>query len=223
MTAPLLSLENAGKTYGTLAPVNAMRNVQLKIMASEFVSIMGASGSGKSTLLNILGLLDRLSYGRYLVDGNDTAALNEYERTSLRATLFGFVFQAFHLLPDRSTRENVELGMLYQAVPRNERALRASEALEHVQLAHRSDAMPTTLSGGERQRVAIARALASEPKILLCDEPTGNLDHDTSESILDLLGELHHNGLTVVVVTHDLVVAHRAQRAITVVDGTVAQ
>lgn len=222
MSTELLRMDHAGRTYGTTVPVHALRDADFLVRSGEFVSITGASGSGKSTLLNLLGLLDRPTSGAYLIGGTDTAALSEAERTWLRATWFGFIFQAFHLLADRNVIENVELGMLYTGIPRATRVERAREAIERVRLGHRAGAMPTTLSGGERQRVAIARALAAHPKVLLCDEPTGNLDHDTSMSVLDLLDELHTGGLTVLVVTHDREIAGRADRSISVADGVVS-
>ena len=222
MSLPLLQMDHAGRTYGTVAPVTALRDADFQIEVGEFVSITGASGSGKSTLLNLLGLLDRPTSGRYVIEGLDTTKLSETERTWLRGTWFGFVFQAFHLLADRTVTENVELGMLYAGTTRTVRSMRAAGAVDRVGLGHRASAMPTTLSGGERQRVAIARALASQPKVLLCDEPTGNLDRDMSFSILDLLHDVHNSGLTVLVVTHDPEVAARADRTITVSDGVVS-
>lgn len=181
--------------------------------------MVGPSGAGKSTFLNIVGLLDSPTSGRYLIDGIDTAAISDAHRTALRGSRIGFVFQAFHLLAHRTARENVELAMVYQRTPRRERRRRAATALERVGLGHRIDSIPTRLSGGERQRVAIARALAAEPSLLLCDEPTGNLDSQTATAILDLLDALHRDGMTIIVITHDPHVADRAQRTITIRDG----
>jgi putative ABC transport system ATP-binding protein len=199
----------------------ALAGIDLRVEDHEYVSIVGASGSGKSTLLNIVGLLDRPSAGTYVLDGVDTAALGERQRAALRSRRLAFVFQAFHLLPYRSVRENVALALLYAGVAPAERGERAQAALERVGLHHRIDASPTTLSGGERQRVAIARAVVTNPGLLLCDEPTGNLDSATTGAILDLLDELHEDGLTILVITHDKLVSRRAQRLVHLRDGLV--
>jgi len=173
------------------------------IEPGESVAVVGPSGSGKSTLLNILGLLDRPTEGDYLIGGMSTADLGETSRTALRAHTFGFVFQAFHLLEDRDVVRNVELGMLYGPTRPTERRIRAEAAVKRVGLSRRAAAMPGTLSGGERQRVAIARAIASQPRVLLCDEPSGNLDTANAEAVLDLLLMLNQEGVTLIVVTHD--------------------
>jgi putative ABC transport system ATP-binding protein len=170
----------------------------------------------------VAGLLDAPSTGHYLLDGIDTQSVRDAQRTGLRGSRIGFVFQAFQLLPHRSARENVELSMVYGRVPRKARARRAEDALCRVGLAHRIDALPTRLSGGERQRVAIARALASQPSLLLCDEPTGNLDTETAGTILDLLDNLHQSGMTIIVITHDKQVAARGQRTVTIRDGVLS-
>jgi putative ABC transport system ATP-binding protein len=170
-------------------------------------------------LLNVLGLLDRPTEGRYELDGVDVGALTEPDRTALRARWIGFVFQAFHLLPYRSAVENVAMSMLYGGVRRRERERLATEALVRVGLGRRIHAVPATLSGGERQRVAIARALAVCPRLLLCDEPTGNLDSASSEAVLDLVSELHTDGMTVVMITHDPLAARRASRLLVMRDG----
>jgi putative ABC transport system ATP-binding protein len=211
-----------GRTYQGPPPVTALCPTDLVIRRGEYAAVVGPSGSGKSTFLNLAGLLDRPTCGVYRLDGIDTAALHERERTALRGRRIGFVFQAFHLLPHRSAMENVTLSMLYTGVPRRQRRARAIELLDRVQLFHRSEAMAMQLSGGERQRVAIARALAGSPSLLLCDEPTGNLDSATAGSVLELIEELHRDGLTVLVVTHDPLVASRAQRTITLKDGIVS-
>jgi putative ABC transport system ATP-binding protein len=199
--------------------VAALHPTDLEVARGEHVSVVGPSGSGKSTFLNLTGLLDRPSTGVYEIDGIDTGALNEADRTSIRGQRIGFVFQAFHLLPYRSATENVMLAQLYSHVPRRLRRSAAVEALEQVGLAHRADALPSQLSGGERQRVAIARALVNRPSLLLCDEPTGNLDSATAASVLGLLGELHSAGLTMMIITHDANVAARGQRTLTIRDG----
>jgi putative ABC transport system ATP-binding protein len=203
--------------------VTAQRPCDLRIGTGEYVTISGPSGSGKSTMLNLVGLLDRPSHGTYELDGIDTGALPERDRTALRARRIGFVFQAFHLLPSHSATENVMLAMLYAGVPRRRRRELAATALDRVGLAGRADAPAGRLSGGERQRVAIARALVNRPSLLLCDEPTGNLDSASAATVLALLDELHRDALTVVVVTHDPGVAARGQRAIRIHDGTVAE
>ncbi|MFB7370387.1 ABC transporter ATP-binding protein [Streptomyces sp. NPDC056222] len=210
-------------TYPGPPPVTALRPCELVVEKGEFITIVGPSGSGKSTFLNVAGLLDAPTGGTYLLDGIDTAALRDGDRTALRGRRIGFVFQSFHLLPHRSATENVMLSMVYSAVPRAERRARARASLERVGLGHRVDALPGRLSGGERQRVAIARALAGRPSLLLCDEPTGNLDSDNAESVLGLLGELHTSGMTIVVITHDAEVAARGERTVTIRDGVLSE
>lgn len=218
---PVVEMIGVGKTYPGARPVEALRGCDLRIDAGEYVAVMGPSGSGKSTLLNLLGLLDEPTEGEYRLDGEQTAGLPEVERCWLRAYRVGFVFQAFHLVAYRSGVENVETGLLYQKLGRRERRGRAVEVLERVGLGDRMWATPTELSGGERQRVAIARALVRRPALVLCDEPTGNLDTTTGEQVLGLLDELSADGLTVVVITHDQGVAVRAQRTVEIRDGNV--
>lgn len=201
--------------------VPALRHADLSVDREEYLSIVGPSGSGKSTLLNVLGLLDRPSSGSYHFEGANVSELSENERTRLRANRIGFVFQSFHLLAHRSVLENVTLAMLYNDVSRGDRIRLAKWALERVGLAHLVDFKPTTLSGGERQRVAIARAIASRPAMLLCDEPTGNLDSVTSAAILELFEDLRSEGLTLIVVTHDDRVSSRADRIVHMNDGVV--
>ncbi|MFJ3275799.1 MULTISPECIES: ABC transporter ATP-binding protein [unclassified Streptomyces] len=212
-------MRDLGLTYPGPPPVTALRPCDLRIDRGEFVTIVGPSGSGKSSLLNIAGLLDTPTRGTYFLDGIDTAAADEAQRAALRSERIGFVFQSFHLLPHRSAQDNVELAMLYQSTPRRARSSRAAGVLTRVGLGHRAHALPTQLSGGERQRVAIARALVAEPSLLLCDEPTGNLDTETASAILDLLDRLHEDGMTIAVITHDAQVAARGQRTITIRDG----
>ncbi|WP_037822878.1 ABC transporter ATP-binding protein [Streptomyces sp. NRRL B-24720] len=212
-------MRGLGLTYPGPPPVTALRPCDLRIDRGEFVTIVGPSGSGKSSLLNIAGLLDTPTRGTYFLDGIDTAAADEAQRAALRSERIGFVFQSFHLLPHRSAQDNVELAMLYQSTPRRARSRRAAGVLTRVGLGHRAHALPTQLSGGERQRVAIARALVAEPSLLLCDEPTGNLDTETASAILDLLDRLHEDGMTIAVITHDAQVAARGQRTITIRDG----
>jgi putative ABC transport system ATP-binding protein len=215
----LIELDGVGMTYPGPPPVEALKPVMLRIEDGEYVAIVGPSGSGKSTLLNLLGLLDTPTAGTYWLDGHDTSKMKEAHRTQLRADKIGFIFQAFHLMAHRTATENVAMSLVYQGIPRRKRRQIAREKLELVGLSHRLDALPTTLSGGERQRVAIARALAAGPSLLLCDEPTGNLDSKTADAIMATLDGLHAEGLTILIITHDHDVAERAQRAVTIRDG----
>ncbi|MHA5047929.1 ABC transporter ATP-binding protein [Streptomyces sp. SD15] len=220
---PVIEFRAVGLTYPGPPPVCAFRPTDLVIRQGEYVTVVGPSGSGKSTFLNIAGLIDAPTDGRYLLDGIDTVNLRDAQRTSLRGRRIGFVFQAFHLLPHRSALENVLLAMVYDSVPRSERRTRARDALVRVGLGHRMDALPTRLSGGERQRVAIARAIVGRPSLLLCDELTGNLDTATADSILGLLDELHGDGMTIVVITHDPSVAARGERTLSIRDGVLSE
>jgi putative ABC transport system ATP-binding protein len=219
VTPPVIAFEGVGRTYPGPPPVPALHPSDLVIEAGDYVAVMGPSGSGKSTFLNLAGLLDVPTSGTYRLDGIDVAALPERQRCAVRGQRIGFVFQAFHLLPHRNALENVMLAMLYNRVPRGERAERAWSALAGVGLTHRAQAMPATMSGGERQRVAIARALVNRPSLLLCDEPTGNLDTAIATSVLDVMDGLNRQGMTLVVVTHDPGVAQRGQRIVTIRDG----
>ncbi|HQZ35781.1 MAG TPA: ABC transporter ATP-binding protein [Ilumatobacteraceae bacterium] len=211
------------KTFPGPPPVTALLPCRFTIRAGEYVAITGTSGSGKTTLLSLLGLLDTPTGGRYLVDGIDVAQLDDKTRSALRARRLGFVFQAFHLVSYRSVVDNIALGLLYQGTPTRERRTLALAAAEQVGLGHRCHARCSTLSGGEKQRVAIARALVRNPSLVLCDEPTGNLDTATTRQILDLLHELHVAGLTIVVITHDPAIAAAAQRHLTITDGNVTE
>ncbi|MET8840473.1 ABC transporter ATP-binding protein [Streptomyces rubiginosohelvolus] len=222
-TPPVIHLEGVGLTYGGPPPVTALRPCDLLVRRGEFVTVVGPSGAGKSTLLNIIGLLDTPTQGTFRLDGLDTGRLRDSERTALRGHRIGFVFQSFHLLPHRPAWENVALALVYRGAGGKERTRRARDTLTRVGLAHRTDALPSTLSGGERQRVAIARALVGQPSLLLCDEPTGNLDTSTALSILELLQELHADGMTVVVITHDPGVAALGERTITIRDGELTE
>jgi len=218
-TAPVVELDAVDRTFATDPPVLALRAVQLTVERGDYVAIVGPSGSGKSTLLNVIGLLDRPTGGTYRLDGIETRTLGDRERAALRAERLGFVFQSFHLLPHRTALENVMIGGLYQGLPQRVRLTRATEALARVGLAARAGFLPTRMSGGERQRVAVARALAAAPSLLLCDEPTGNLDTANTASILGLFDELIDDGLTILVITHDGDVAARAERRVRIVDG----
>lgn len=220
---PVIEFAGAGKRYPGPPPVVALRPADLVIRRGEYVAVVGPSGSGKSTFLNVAGLLDRPSAGVYRLDGIDTGGLNERDRTALRGRRIGFVFQSFHLLPHRSAMENVMLSMLYTGVPRRKRRVQAAATLDRVGLSQRAHTPAGRLSGGERQRVAIARALVNRPSLLLCDEPTGSLDTATAGTVLRLIGELHADGFTVVLVTHDPGVAASAQRAVVIRDGVLSE
>jgi len=219
----VVELEGVSRTFPGSPPVEAVRDADLVIDEGDYVAIVGPSGSGKSTLLHILGCLDAPTSGTYRLQGLDVGDLSDGLRTSLRGTEIGFVFQAFHLLPYRTVLENVMTGLVYNRTPRRFRRRRAAEALERVGLGHRMDFTPRQLSGGERQRVAIARAIAPQPSLLLCDEPTGNLDSKTTQSILDLFDDLRTDGLTLVVITHEAAVSQRAERRVDITDGVLAE
>jgi len=221
VAGPMIKLTGIGRRYGTVAPVVALRGIDLEVHAGEWVAVVGASGSGKTTLLNIVGCLDRQSGGTYWLDGIDVATLSDRQRAGLRSRRIGFIFQSFHLLAHRTVLENVMLAETYTRQPRAGRADRARAALHAVGLEGRTGFLPTLLSGGERQRVAIARALLNGPELLLCDEPTGNLDSVTAGAILELLSGLHRVGLTIVTITHDAGVAARAQRQVRIADGQI--
>ena len=218
---PIVSLRQISRRYGTDAPVVALRSVDLDVHPGESVAVVGASGSGKTTLLNIVGCLDRPTAGVYRLHGTDVSALTDRQRAGLRGRHFGFVFQSFHLLSYRTVLENVMLSEVYRRQARSGRARRAEGALAAVGLGGREHYLPTKLSGGERQRVAIARALLNEPELLLCDEPTGNLDSATTEGILELLGRLRSERRTIVLITHDPHVAGWADRQVRIADGQI--
>ncbi len=221
MTA-VITLEGVGKTYDTGAvAVEALREVDLRIDRGELVAIMGPSGSGKSTLMHILGCLDVPTSGRFHLSGEDVADLDEDALADIRNRRIGFVFQQFNLLPHLSAWRNVELPLVYAAMDPPERKELALEALARVGLSDRAQHRPGELSGGQQQRVAIARALVTEPDLLLADEPTGNLDSTSTGEILNLLEELHHQGRTVVLISHEADVAARAERIVRIEDGRV--
>jgi ABC-type lipoprotein export system ATPase subunit len=219
VTAPVVELRGVSRTFDRDQPVYALRAVDLSIWPGEWLAIVGPSGSGKSTLLNVLGLLDRQTEGTYRFDGVDVNELDDLARAGLRGRRIGFIFQAFHLLPHRTVLENVMLAELYVGTPRKGRRERALAALERVGLSDRASFLPTRLSGGQRQRAAIARSLMADPSLLLCDEPTGNLDSKSAAKVLDILGDLSREGLTLIVITHDEHVAARAERRVRIVDG----
>ena len=203
--------------------VKALDHANLHIYPHEFVSIIGPSGSGKSTLMNIIGCLDVADAGTYLLDGLPIEAYTENQLAKIRNQKIGFVFQSFNLIPKLSAEENVELPLIYQKVPKAERQERVKAALERVNLAHRAKHLPTELSGGQQQRVAIARALVTNPSLILADEPTGNLDSKTSKEIMAMFHELHEQGNTIVLITHDNDVAKQAPRSIHILDGQLTE
>jgi macrolide transport system ATP-binding/permease protein len=215
----VLELNKVTRQFSSDPPVYGLTNVDLQLEPGEWLAITGPSGAGKSTLLNIIGCLDRPTSGRYFFEGIDTATLSDSQRAGLRSRRIGFVFQSFHLLPQRTVLENVMLAEVYSKHSSRGRRERALAAIERVGLSHRADYLPTKLSGGERQRVAIARALIGSPSLLLCDEPTGNLDSKSTVDLLDLLETLNRQGLTLVIVTHDENVANRAGRRVQIIDG----
>ncbi len=218
----MIELENISKVYRMgKVDVYALRNVTLSIEPGEMIAIIGSSGSGKSTLLNVIGFLDKHSSGKYLFDGSDVSRLNDNKLAEMRNKRIGFVFQDFNLLPRASAVANVELPLIYSGVTRKRR--RAMEALERVGLGERAKHKPTELSGGEQQRVVIARALVNNPSIILADEPTGNLDSVSTGEIVEIFHQLHRDGITVVIVTHEMDIAGQAQRTIRLHDGGIVE
>ncbi len=218
----MIVLRDLWRTYHVGdSDVHALRDVTLEIAKGDYLAVMGPSGSGKSTLLNILGCLDRPTSGSYTFNGRDVGEISDADRTKLRQTEIGFVFQFFHLLPRLTAQGNVELPMLFAGVPRAERRRRALDALEAVGLTDRVHHRPDQLSGGQRQRVAIARAVVMNPGLLLADEPTGNLDRAAAAEVMELLGAMNANGQTVVLVTHDPEVGARARAAVRMDDGAI--
>lgn len=218
----VLRIENLQRTFGAgQTAVHALRGVSFRVEEGEFVAIMGPSGSGKSTMMNQLGCLDRPSDGRYWVDGMEVSKMDDEQLADLRNQKIGFIFQGFHLLPRTSAVENVELPLLYRGLPVKERRERCKEALLSVGLGHRFDHYPAQMSGGEQQRVAIARALVTKPKILLADEPTGNLDSETTLSVMQILQDLNEHGLTILLVTHEPEISCFMKRVIRFRDGCI--
>ena len=219
----LIELERVGRTYDLgHVQVHALADANLKIQEGEFVAIIGPSGSGKSTLMNILGCLDRPTYGRYVLDGVAVDDLDDNDLADVRSRMIGFVFQSYNLLSRTSALDNVAMPLLYQGVSKKERHKRAEAALERLGLADRMSHEPSELSGGQQQRVAIARALVTEPRMILADEPTGNLDSTSGKDVLEVLHDLNRAGRTIVLITHDSDVAAQGTRQIHVRDGRIA-
>ncbi len=224
VTTPVVETTNLKKTYMLgKVPVNALRGVNLNVEKEDFLAILGPSGSGKSTLLNMIGALDKPTEGKVFIEGVDVSTLNDNQLADLRRSI-GFVFQFFNLIPRLSARGNVELIMYITGLDKNERRKRAEELLETVGLTERVNHKPAELSGGERQRVAIARALANNPKFLLMDEPTGNIDSETAKEIIELVKRLNEEkGVTIIIVTHDQQIASQTKRTVQMIDGLIAE
>lgn len=219
----MLKMNKVSKVYRTdTVETHALREFSLTVDEGEFISVTGPSGSGKTTFLNIAGMLEELTSGTYELDGRDISKLNDKERSKVRNEKIGFIFQSFNLIPELDIFDNVDVPLRYRGFDTNERKRRIDKCLEMVGLASRLKHFPAQLSGGQQQRVAIARALAGEPRFLLADEPTGNLDTHMAESVLDLLAEINASGTTIIMVTHELALAERAKRNIFVRDGQVS-
>ena len=220
----MIKLENVSKIYQVgESTVHALDHANIHVEEGEFVSIIGPSGSGKSTMMNIIGCLDTADEGHYYLDGQAIEKYKESELAKIRNKKIGFIFQSFNLIGNLTAEENVELPLIYQKVPKAERKKRVKEALERVHLEKRGRHKPNELSGGQQQRVAIARAIATKPSLFLADEPTGNLDSHTGEEIMDLFHELHDQGNTIILITHDEGVAKQAARSIRIFDGKVEE
>lgn len=219
--ARIIGVTKQYRKHKSAPVVHALRGIDLDIPRSQYLGIMGPSGSGKSTLMNLIGCLDRPTEGQYLLDGDDVATMTDRQLSTVRGMRVGFVFQAFNLIAQLTVRENVEVPLFYQSVHHRKRYDMAMEALDRVELTDRMDHRPAELSGGQMQRVAIARALVAKPSILLADEPTGALDSKTGRVILDIFDDLHAQGLTIIMVTHDAQVAKRCQRVVHLLDGEI--
>ena len=218
----MIQLDNIKKVFQTEEVETwALRNISLQVKEGEFVAIMGPSGCGKSTLLNIIGLLNNPTSGSYLLNGKDVSTLKESERTLIRRGMIGFVFQSFNLIDELNVVENIELPLLYMGVSGKERRKRAEDVMERVAISHRAKHFPSQLSGGQQQRTAIARAILPHPKLILADEPTGNLDSKNGKEVMELLSELHKESTTIVMVTHSLHDANYADRIINMFDGEI--
>ncbi|MDE6654314.1 MAG: ABC transporter ATP-binding protein [Muribaculaceae bacterium] len=216
----MIKVENIKKVFRTdEVETRALNDVSLNVREGEFVAVMGPSGCGKSTLLNILGLLDTPTEGKYMLAGKDVSTLKENDRIDLRKGVIGFVFQSFNLIDELTVEENIELPLLYMGIPKKERREKVKKAMERMDISHRSKHYPAQLSGGQQQRVAIARAVIANPKIILADEPTGNLDSKNGNEVMQLLAELHREGTTIVMVTHSQHDASFANRIVKLFDG----
>ena len=219
----MIQLQNIKKVFSTEEVETwALREVDLEVREGEFVAIMGPSGCGKSTLLNIIGLLDNPTEGTYLLNGRDVSTLKENDRTDIRKGVIGFVFQSFNLIDELNVYENIELPLLYMGTPPRERRRRIEAVMDRMAISHRRNHFPSQLSGGQQQRVAIARAVLPAPKIILADEPTGNLDSKNGREVMDLLSELHREGTTIIMVTHSQHDASYADRIVKLHDGEIA-
>ena len=219
----MLSMQNISMVYRAgLVETHALREFSLEVAEGEFVSVTGPSGSGKTTFLNIAGLLERFTDGRFELDGRDVSALSDAESSAVRNEKIGFVFQSFNLIPDLNLFDNVDVPLRYRGFNAAERKRRIEKVLETVGLASRMKHLPSQLSGGQQQRVAIARALAGEPRFLLADEPTGNLDSHMAMSVMELISDINSNGTTIIMVTHDPVLAEMANRNVHILDGRVS-
>ncbi|RLA26606.1 MAG: ABC transporter ATP-binding protein [Gammaproteobacteria bacterium] len=219
----MLQMTQIKKVYRTeLIETHALRELSLSVNEGEFIAVTGPSGSGKTTFLNIVGLLETFEHGTYMLDGKDVSCLNDDDRSAFRNQKIGFIFQSFNLIPDLNLFENVDVPLRYRGLSASDRKQRIENALETVGLASRMRHIPAQLSGGQQQRVAIARALAGDPKVLLADEPTGNLDTIMAHQVMDLLEQIHAGGTTIVMVTHDPELANRAERNIHLIDGRVS-
>lgn len=219
----MLRMHRLSKVFrGDVVETFALRDFSMEVATGEFVAVTGPSGSGKSTFLNIAGLLETATHGTYELDGRDVGSLNDDERSRIRNEKIGFVFQAFNLIPDLTLYDNVDTPLRYRRMPAAERKRRIETSLARVGIAARAQHYPSELSGGQQQRAAIARALAGDPRILLADEPTGNLDTQSARAVMQLIEEIHRQGATIIMVTHDLQLAARAQRIVHLVDGRVA-
>jgi putative ABC transport system ATP-binding protein len=220
----MLSMQNISKVYrADLVETHALRDFSLDVDDGEFVAVTGPSGSGKTTFLNIAGMLESFTSGTYMLDGEDVSGLNDNDRSKIRNRKIGFIFQSFNLIPDLDLFDNVDVPLRYRGLKASDRKERIQRALETVGLASRMKHVPAQLSGGQQQRVAIARALAGEPRFLLADEPTGNLDSLMARQVLDLLEEINEKGTTIIMVTHDAELARRAHRNVQVLDGQVTE
>jgi len=222
MSGPIVQFDRVGKTYQMgLVTVEALRDVSLEIQAADYLSIMGPSGCGKSTMLNLLGCLDRPSSGRFLLGSDDVSQLDDDALSTIRGTRVGFIFQSYNLIQQLTVIENIEVPLYYQGRPEPESCALAAQVAERVGLGHRLHHKPFELSGGQQQRVAIARALVNEPLIILADEPTGNLDSSSGVEILKIFDDLHQQGKTIILVTHDETISRHASRAIHLRDGQI--